>query len=363
MPFKNQVHVDRPLTELSIAYMQDQNNFIADKIFPKIPVKQQSNVYYIYDRGDFLRDDVKPRAPATEAAKVNFNLRVSDPYNCLNYALREDIPYETIQNQDDPLNLEIDATKLLTQKFLINKELKFANNFFTSGIWNKEYQGAIRADPSSGKFCYWSDYTNSNPLKDIRNAMTTMQLLSGGFRPNTLLVTRSVYDAMVDHPCFLDRVMYKPVGDMAIIESPELAKLFGLKKFWIMDAVYNKSPDGVADSNAFICGNNALLCYIADEPALRTPTAGYCFTWNGVFAANGGRGGLPLGSGEMAVISYWQQNIKSQIVEAETSYDLKVIGKDLGIFFKDVLAPTTPSVQTLNENLEISENQNETSKV
>ena len=337
MPFLNQVHVDRPLTEFSIAYMQEQSNFVADKIFPKIPVKKQSATYFTYDRGDFNRDDVKIRAPGTKAAKANYDLKVAGPYNCVNRALREEIPYETIQNQDEPIDCELDATKFLINKFLISKELIFANNFFSSGIWGREYTGATTKDAANSKFVVWSDYANSTPLKDIRNAITTQQILSGGFRPNTLLLTRTVYDVLIDHPNFLERVQYKPVGDIAMIESPELARIFSLKKVWIMDAVYNKSADGLPENNQLICGNNALLCYIADAPALRTPSAGYCFTWQGVYGANGGRGSLPLNSGELAFISYWWQPIKSQIVEAETAYDLKLIGKDLGVFFSNAI--------------------------
>ena len=130
MPFQSQVHVNRVLTEISIAYMQDAKNFIADRIFPKIPVQRQSDIYYIYERGDLNRDEVKPRAPGSEATKANFNIKVSDPFNCKVYALREEIPIETLRNQDSPLDIEYDASTYLMNKMLINKELNFAKNFF-----------------------------------------------------------------------------------------------------------------------------------------------------------------------------------------------------------------------------------------
>ena len=334
MPFQNQVHVNRPLTEISIAYLQDAKNFVADRIFPKIPVQKQSDIYYIYERGDLNRDEVRPRAPGTEAQKANFNLKISDPFNCKVYALKEEIPKETMQNQDSPLDIEYDASMYLMNKMLINKEINFAKTFFSSGVWDREYKGADTQAPSQTVF--WDDYKNSDPLKDIRSAMTTMQIVSGGYRPNTLLLTRPVYDALIDHPVFLDRVLYKPVGSEAMIESPELARLFGLKNIYIMDSIVNTGLEGLPEMNQFICGNNALLCYIADRPALRSPSAGYCFTWSGVFAQNGGRG-APVGTGEISVTSYWWQPTKVQIIEAETAYDLKVIGKDLGIFFSNII--------------------------
>ena len=38
-PQLNSVHVNRPLTNISQAYMQDASDYIADKIFPVVPVQ------------------------------------------------------------------------------------------------------------------------------------------------------------------------------------------------------------------------------------------------------------------------------------------------------------------------------------
>ena len=67
-PTASSVHVNAPLTSISIAFLQDQSGFVARKVFPAVPVNKQSDRYYIYDRGDFNRDEMKERAPATESA-------------------------------------------------------------------------------------------------------------------------------------------------------------------------------------------------------------------------------------------------------------------------------------------------------
>ena len=38
-----QVHVQAALTQIAIAYIQDQSYYIADKVFPVIPVEHQSD--------------------------------------------------------------------------------------------------------------------------------------------------------------------------------------------------------------------------------------------------------------------------------------------------------------------------------
>ena len=60
------VHIDQPLTNLTIAYLQNTTGFIADKVFPNVPVSKLTDKYYIYNREDFNRSgNVKPLAPRT----------------------------------------------------------------------------------------------------------------------------------------------------------------------------------------------------------------------------------------------------------------------------------------------------------
>ena len=91
MPTRQQVHIDRALTNISVAYMQDASNFIADKVFPIIPVQKQSDLYFIYRREDFLRDEAQERAVGTESAGGNYNIDKSEPYFCRVYAFHKDV--------------------------------------------------------------------------------------------------------------------------------------------------------------------------------------------------------------------------------------------------------------------------------
>ncbi|MCK4517851.1 hypothetical protein KAT92_03685, partial [Candidatus Babeliales bacterium] len=73
-PTLSDVHVDRPLTNISIAFIQKQTNFIAEQIFPAIPVPKKSDIYYVYDRDAWFRDDMEKRAPSTESAGSGYTL-------------------------------------------------------------------------------------------------------------------------------------------------------------------------------------------------------------------------------------------------------------------------------------------------
>ena len=69
-PTQSAVHVNRPLTMLSVAYAQAQSAFIADKVFPVVPVDKQSDLYYVYTKNDWFRDEAQVRPPATERGQA-----------------------------------------------------------------------------------------------------------------------------------------------------------------------------------------------------------------------------------------------------------------------------------------------------
>ena len=48
-PTLQDVHVNRPLTNVSVAYLQEAAGveFVADKAFPAVPVENKSDLYYL----------------------------------------------------------------------------------------------------------------------------------------------------------------------------------------------------------------------------------------------------------------------------------------------------------------------------
>ena len=53
-PVLQDVHVSAALTNVSVAYFQDEENFIADKVFPVVPVVHQTDQYFVWNIGDFF---------------------------------------------------------------------------------------------------------------------------------------------------------------------------------------------------------------------------------------------------------------------------------------------------------------------
>jgi len=318
------VHIDAPLSNLTLAYVQEQTNFVADKVFPVVGVQRQSDKYYIYDRANMNRSgDVKKLAPRTEVNRIGLALS-NDSYFADVYGLGMDFDEQTLANEDAMLEIRAAGAQTLVNRVLIEREEQFASSFFAAGIWGTDNT------PSN----LWSDYTNSTPITDVTTARRTMQLKSGGFKPNTMVIGKEVRDILINHPDVLARLNGgATVTNTALITDAKLAEIFEVENFYVMEAVKNGAAEGLAEANAFIGGKNALLVHTPRTSGLMTPAAGLTFAWNNIPSVNN------LG---ITVESFSDDALKRQQVaehiQVKMAYDMKVVGADLGYFFEDVVA-------------------------
>ena len=323
-PGRLDVHVDRPLTNVSIAYIQDAADFIAGEAAPIIPVLKQSDRYFVYKKDDWFRDEAAVRPPESESAGGGYTIDNTPNYFADVWAYHKDVDDYTAANSDVPLRPYEDATQFVTQKLLLGRERVWVNNFFHTGVWGTDAQG-VNTAPSAGQFLQW-DQATSTPITDVDNAKG--QILSQtGYEPNTLVVSYPVFIALKNNPSILDRVKYT---QRAVVTEDLLAALFGVKKFLVAKAVINSAKIGATNSFGFLFGNAALLEYVATNPGIKTPSAAYTFAWTGV-----GPGGGTFGN---IVRRFRIERIRSDRVEGEMSFDLHLTGADLGYFFYEAIA-------------------------
>ncbi len=316
-PTLNQVHIDKPLTRISVAYLQSQENFVAPRVFPQIPVEKKSDKYFVLTKADWFRDEAKPRPDATESAGSGFAVS-NDSYLCEVFAIHKDVGDQLIANADNPLNPRRDATEFVTQRMLIRQEKQWAADFFTTGVWATDVVGGT-------DFTQWSDQTGSDPISDIELGKETI-LQNTGFLPNTLVLGYQVFRHLKEHPSILNKIQF--VRE-ALIDEQALARIFGVRNLFVARAVENTAAEGATASFSFISGKNALLCYVEPNPGLLRPSAGYTFVWTGISEGFGTT---------VAVSRFRMENLKAERVEAQMAWDNKVVGSDLGYFFSAAVA-------------------------
>ena len=315
-PTAGDVHVNTPLSMISIAYLQNAMHFVA---FPNIPVTKQSDRYYTYDRGEFNRDEMQKRAPGTESAGGSYTLDNTPTYYADVYAFHKDIPDQVRNNSDAVLNPDREATEYVTHKALIKREKLWAAKHFINGVWTNNKTDAD-----------WQNATDGGePISDIRTGKRTV-LESTGYEPNTLVLGKEVYDVLADNPDIIERVNAgQTPGNPAMGTLNAMATLFEIEKILVMKSIENTAKEGQTPVHSFIGGANALLCYSAPSPGLMTPSAGYTFSWTGATGAgdSGGR-----------IKRFRMEEKESDRVEIQMSFDQKLVSADLGYFF---LAPAT----------------------
>lgn len=331
MPLMQNAHIDRAMTNVSVAYMQDATAFIADKVFPIVPVKRQSDVFYVYNKGDFMRDEAAQRGAYSESAGGDYGVEANDPYYCRKHAFHKDVAPEERANYDEPLNADTDAAEFVTQKMLIRREMEWASKFFATGVWGIEILGGSAianggVDADGGTVIYWSTNTTSDPIGDL-NAASVLMASQTGYRPNTLVLSPFVFNALKNHDDILDRIKYTEKG---IVTADLLAALFEVDHVYVAWSVVNSAIKGATNSINFIMGKHALLCYAAPSPALKKPSAGYIFAWTGL------EGSGAFGN-RIVRLPMDMLGLGTERIEGEIAFDAKKICADLGIFFKDIV--------------------------
>jgi hypothetical protein len=326
-PTYGDVHVSAALTNVSVAYLQDNDNYIADKVFPFVPVVHQTDQYFVWSKDDFFRDEAQQRADATESAGTGFNL-TTQSYSALVYALHKDIGPQVRANADPAIDIDVTTIRTLTQKLLIKRDRIFAQKFLQAGLWGVDVTGTAGGAPGSLTPAPWSDDANGDPFTDIETQQTFI-LQNTGFMPNRLVLSWLAYQALRKHPLVIDRIKYTSQPDAKSITPQMLAAMFDIDEVVVAKAVYNSAAEGLAGTYNFIVGNVALLCYAAESPGLMEPTAGYTFGWQGFTGLNG----LGIRSNQIPMNWLGMGTIRD---ECEMAFDMKVVGASLGVLFSNI---------------------------
>ena len=322
-PNINSVHVDAILTNISVAYLQNQDNFIADKVFPVIPVDKKSDKFFTYTKNDWFRDEAQRRAGGTESAGGGYGLS-TDSYSADVFAFHKDVDDQTLYNADAPLNPLREATEFVTRRLALRKEIQWNSDFFAGSIWGNDYDG-VAGTPSTNEVKQWSDYAASDPIDDIEDAKAGI-LSTTGMEANTLVLGYDVFRTLKNHPDIVDRIKYT---SSQTVTADMLAAMFDVPRVIISKAVKATNNEGATAAYSFTSGKKALLCHVAPTPGLLTPSAGYSFSWTGV---SGGLGAT-IGTSQFRM-----ESLKADRIEAEMAFDNKVIASDLGWFWDSIVA-------------------------
>lgn len=265
MLVQQDVVVDPALSNVSIKYTND--TFIADIVLPMVKVAKQTGKYYVYDKSN-LRVDKTNRAAGSAANEIDFGVAPSGTFACDDHALKGFVPDEIQDQADAALNPLIDETETVTEKLLLDREINAANLLTsTANLTNNTTLSGTSQ---------WSDYSNSDPIGDVRTARTSVH--TNTFKkPNAIIMAKTVFDTLVDHPAIIERIKYSQLG---IVTAELLARVLQVERIIVGEAGNNTAVEGQTDVLAYVWGKHAIVCYIAPQIKIKMLTLGVTFTYS-----------------------------------------------------------------------------------
>jgi hypothetical protein len=330
-PTQGELHINRFLTDMAIAYSQEAKNFIAGRVFPVIPVQKASDLYVIYNRSYFYRDEFGVRAHGARPKAVGFEIE-KGKYSCEEEAVEVKIDDRERANADQPLDPDVTAQMLLTTQALIHRDRLWAEEYFKSGVWSVNWEGKEKAPTKSEeeteqKFLQF-DQPGSEPIEFFDQRRIDIGSKTG-YMPNKLVLGADLYRVLKNHPAVVERIKYTQRG---IVTTDILAELFDVEEILVPYGVYNSAEEGVTPSYNYIIGRkSALLAYAAPAPTINAPSAGYSFAWTGLLpgVSNAFGGIIQSGREELA---------HSDVFQCRTAFTQEVTASELAEYFGECVS-------------------------
>ena len=315
------VHVDQLLTNMALNFRP--GFFIADRVFPMVTVRKQSDLFLIHDQGDLFRREDARRSRGTEAKKISFRTS-SDKYYADNYALKAPVTLEDRANADPIFLAEIEGGRVrnIMDKLMLDWELRVASLAF-----NTAQVGSSAAVGSS-----WTDHTNSNPLEDIWTGIDNIHNATG-FRPNRMVFGKDSWVHFQRNNTVANRATNPPGGPNVsggglLPSIQQISDMLNLEVL-VGNTFSNVAEEGLANDIQPVWGDSTLIYFAPAAPSTEDPSFGYSFRW----AAPG----LP----NLTVERHpFDPKTKSDEIEIGYYQDEKVTGSTFGFLITNVTSST-----------------------
>lgn len=314
LPTMNDVSpVNQLLSDLSVAYKQDKPA-VSDILFPRVTVDLPNGTFFTWNKADRWRRQMSKRAPG-DVFKRGALGNSTDTYLTEQHAMEYKLPDEIrAAGGRNGIGWDMTITGTLQEQIALEKDLDFAADFMTTGVWGV---GSLTA----GK---WSVSATSKPIADVVAAARTIRRAIGSNRNYKLIgVGGSIVEsALLTNASIQAVIQYVQSSTIDNLRNA-LAAALGIDQIIFADREYTTSKEKQADTFAPVFDDDFLIVAVPNSPGLEQPSAGYTFEWND-------------GNGTSYVEQYRDETVKSDIYRAIEYYDQKKVDGNLGVFFSDV---------------------------
>lgn len=323
------LHVNRPLTDLVIAYTPSKEGWLRDRFFPRKVVDKQANQIRQISRDQLLRLYPMITGATGKVNEVQFGTDATLTYAATTFALQVVLDNWERQNADSELQYDVrqmdaplQALNLGLEKFAILDTLRS-----TAVLTNNQTNTTAQL---------WSNYntTSSDPIDDLMIACQRVMTETGN-KVNVIAMDIMVWKKLAQHPNVLSRSPVHTATSGAIM-TPEL--LEQILSPWaekgsvtVTAKRYNPANEGAAGSLKSFIGADVVVAYTA-PPSLSSYGLGFEFAFNGMG-----------GTEPFLVLTYQDLSrgaLGSDVARLVGAVDYKVTNPKAGYLIKGVVDTT-----------------------
>jgi len=261
------VHSNTILSTMSLQYKND--DYIGEQLMPPVMVAKRSDAYAIYPKKERLAFPDDTMGPKGQANELNES-RTTDNYSVVDYAFKNFVDADVIDNEDGAFDEMMDLTESILEGIAFRRELRISTVMTTAA----NYSGNTVTLSGSSQ---WDSASGGDPVKSIQDAKAaTWQ----GRGQSDLVAWSSlnVYNVLARHPAIRD--LFKYVG--AGLATPDMiASYFGFAKYIVGASRQDTANINQTASYTRIWGPNFGIARVAKRASLRNAPFGYTFRLNG----------------------------------------------------------------------------------
>lgn len=327
------IHVNKPASNMSLAYRQNLTDFIGNKWFPVISADQLggeiSGTYYKFRKDTFFQSRAKPWVPGTKMAQGDFDIDSLASYRCAWQAYEHPLPVHLNTVSDAAISMDRTVNEIVTTTMLLKREIDIASEFFTSSVWN-DYTGVTSGENNTTTFRRFDDDFNSDPRK-VMKILKVLLKQKSGMTPNTIVMGEQVYETLRIHPQLIQwyQSQYNPSMKLTELNEQFVAQALGVDRILVGRGMYATSVEGedVASITLdWIYGKHLWLGYVG-TPGPMAATAGMVISYDKV-----------LGGFDAAIEIVPDRRTHANFYQGIQCYDAVCVGEDFGAMVSNIIS-------------------------
>ncbi len=253
--------VDQVLTNLSLDYRPEGH--IADMVLTMLPVPKWSGIITGYGTAHLQLYNTRVFDRGSYHTVPTVDRTLNNTYVVDNHGVKDFVTERDREEVEQPFMAKADVTMGLKNLLMTEKEFAIASLMTTASTFATDNSETLSGDAQ------WSDYENSDPLEDFKDAIT--QVWQAAKRiVNTAIIPFDVLQALRFHPKITN--VYGSTGKFEAISVDQLKRAIGIPNILIPSAAY-VNASGV--ETAF-WGKDVAVYHKASFAMKHQRTLGYC---------------------------------------------------------------------------------------